>query len=55
MGVIRGGTMGTLWRPVEAYFFDPLPLHTSNAVHRFLSSLSVEIRVQQPRADTLPA
>jgi hypothetical protein len=39
-----------LWRPVEAYFFDPLPLHTSNTVHRFLSSLSVAIRVQQPRA-----
>jgi len=44
-----------LWRPVEAYFFEPLPLHTSNAVHRFLSSLSVEIRVQPSPADTLPA
>ena len=44
-----------LWRPVEAYFFDPLPLHTSNTVHRFLSSLSIEIRVQQPLASTLPA
>jgi hypothetical protein len=44
-----------LWRPVEAYFFDPLPLQNSNAVHRFLSTLRIEIRVQQPRADTLPA
>lgn len=44
-----------LWRPVEAYFFDPLPLHTSSVAHRFLSSLSIEIRVQPPRADTLSA
>ena len=42
-----------LWRPVEAYFFDPLPLRTSSAVHRFLSSLRIEIRAQQPPADRL--
>jgi hypothetical protein len=35
-----------LWRPVEAYFFDPLPIRTSSAVHRFLSSLQLEIRPQ---------
>jgi hypothetical protein len=33
-----------LWRPVEAYFFEPLPLHRSTAVHRFLGSLQLEIR-----------
>jgi len=35
-----------LWRPVEAYFFDPLPIRTSSAAHRFLSSLQLEIRPQ---------
>src|SRR5262249_27912672 len=24
-----------LWRPVETYFFDPLPIRNSSAVHRF--------------------
>jgi hypothetical protein len=33
-----------LWRPVEAFFFNPLPVRTSSAVHRFLSSLDIEIR-----------
>jgi hypothetical protein len=37
-----------LWRPVETYFFDPLPIRTSSEVHRFLSSLRIEIRAQQP-------
>jgi len=35
-----------LWRPVEAYFFDPLPIRRSSAVHRFLSSLRLEVRPQ---------
>lgn len=35
-----------LWRPVEAYFFDPLPLRSSSAVHRFLSGLQLELRAQ---------
>ena len=35
-----------LWRPVETYFFDPLPIRTSSEVHRFLSSLQIEIRPQ---------
>lgn len=37
-----------LWRPVEGYFFNPLPLRTSSTVHRFLRSLEIEIR-PQPR------
>ena len=36
-----------LWRPVEAYFFDPLSVRTSSAVHRFLSSLQIEVRPRQ--------
>lgn len=35
-----------LWRPVETYFFDPLPIRTSSEVHRFLSTLEIEIRAQ---------
>ena len=35
-----------LWRPVETYFFNPLPIRTSSAVHRFLKSLQIEIRPQ---------
>jgi hypothetical protein len=35
-----------LWRPVETYFFDPLPIRTSSEVHRFLSSLEIEIRAE---------
>ena len=35
-----------LWRPVETYFFDPIPIRTSSAVHRFLKSLQIEIRPQ---------
>jgi hypothetical protein len=35
-----------LWRPVETYFFDPLPIRSSSEVHRFLSSLQLEIRAQ---------
>ena len=37
-----------LWRPVEAYFFNPIPIRTSSTVHRFLKSLQIEIR-PQPR------
>jgi len=37
-----------LWRPVETYFFDPLPIRRSSVVHRFLKSLQIEIR-PQPR------
>ena len=37
-----------LWRPVETYFFNPIPIRTSSAVHRFLKSLQIEIR-PQPR------
>jgi hypothetical protein len=40
-----------LWRPVEAYFFDPLPIRRSSAVHRFLASLHLEIRPQRSPAD----
>jgi hypothetical protein len=40
-----------LWRPVEAYFFDPLPIRRSSAVHRFLASLQLEIRPQRLPAD----
>ncbi len=35
-----------LWRPVESYFFNPIPIRTSSAVHRFLKSLQIEIRPQ---------
>jgi len=35
-----------LWRPVETYFFNPIPICTSSAVHRFLKSLQIEIRPQ---------
>ena len=37
-----------LWAPVEAYFFDPIPIRTSSTVHRFLESLQIEIRPQRP-------
>lgn len=37
-----------LWRPVEAYFFNPIPIRTSSTVHRFLKSLQIEIRPQSP-------
>jgi len=39
-----------LWRPVETYFFDPVPIRTSSAVHRFLKSLQIEIRPQADQA-----
>ncbi len=42
-----------LWRPVETYFFDPIPIRTSSAVHRFLKSLQIEIRPQS--RETAPA
>ena len=35
-----------LWRPVETYFFSPIPIRTSSTVHRFLKSLQIEIRPQ---------
>ena len=37
-----------LWAPVEAYFFNPIPIRTSSTVHRFLQSLQIEIRPQRP-------
>jgi hypothetical protein len=40
-----------LWRPVEAYFFDPLAIRTSSAAHRFLKSLQIEICPQRPSPD----
>jgi len=39
-----------LWRPVETYFFDPVPIRTSSAVHRFLQTLQIDIRPQSQRA-----
>jgi hypothetical protein len=39
-----------LWRPVETYFFNPLPIRTSSVVHRFLKSLQIEIRPQAQAA-----
>jgi hypothetical protein len=33
-----------MWRPVEAYFFNPLPIKTSTRAHRFVQSLHVEVR-----------
>ena len=41
-----------LWRPVEAYFFDPILVRTSSAVYRFLKSLQIEIRPQRPLPET---
>ena len=35
-----------LWRPVEAYFFNPLPIRASSRALRFLSSLQIEIHPQ---------
>ena len=42
-----------LWRPVETYFFDPIPIRTSSAVHRFLKSLQIEIRQRPHEAQLL--
>jgi hypothetical protein len=39
-----------MWRPVEAFFFNPIPLRTSISVHRFLKSVQIEIRPQPPRS-----
>jgi hypothetical protein len=33
-----------MWRPVEAYFFNPIPIRTSTAAHRFVQTLHIEIR-----------
>jgi hypothetical protein len=44
-----------LWRPVETYFFNPIPIRTSSAVHRFLRGLQIEIRPQVSRAATMAA
>jgi hypothetical protein len=33
-----------LWRPIEAYFFNPLPIRTSTRAHRFVQSLRIELR-----------
>ena len=35
-----------LWRPVEAFVFNPIPVRTSSRVHRFLKSLQIEVRPQ---------
>jgi hypothetical protein len=35
-----------LWAPVEAYFFNPIPIRRSSVVHRFLKTLQIEIRPQ---------
>jgi hypothetical protein len=42
-----------LWAPVEAYFFNPIPIRRSSAVHRFLKTLRIEIRPQG--RETAPA
>jgi hypothetical protein len=42
-----------LWRPVETYFFNPIPIRTSSAVHRFLKTLRIEVRPQA--RETAPA
>jgi len=39
-----------LWRPVETYFFNPIPIRTSSTVHRFLKDLQIEIRPQPHQA-----
>ena len=33
-----------MWRPVEAFFFNPLPIRTSSKAHRFVQGLEVEVR-----------
>jgi len=33
-----------LWRPVEAFFFNPIPVQASTRVHRFLQTLRIEVR-----------
>ena len=42
-----------LWRPVETYFFNPVPIRTSSAVHRFSRGLQIEIRPQAREAATM--
>jgi hypothetical protein len=42
-----------LWAPVEAYFFNPIPIRRSSTVHRFLKTLRIEIRPQG--RETAPA
>jgi hypothetical protein len=37
-----------LWRPVEAYFFNPLPIRTSTKAHRFVQTLHLELRSARP-------
>ena len=39
-----------LWRPVETYFFNPIPIRTSSRVHRFLQTLQIELRPQPHQA-----
>jgi hypothetical protein len=41
-----------LWLPVESYFFNPIPIRTSSAVHRFLKTLQIEVRPQSQTATT---
>jgi hypothetical protein len=35
---------------VEAYFFNPIPVRTSTAAHRFLQTLHIELRAAAPAA-----
>jgi len=44
-----------LWRPVETYVFNPLPIRASSAALRFLRSLQVEIRAQPAPVDAARA
>ena len=37
-----------MWRPVEAFFFNPLPIRTSSKAHRFVQTLHVEVRAEDP-------
>ena len=39
-----------MWRPVEALFFNPLPVRTSTAAHRFVLSLQLEVRPDPDRS-----
>jgi len=39
-----------MWRPLEEFFVNPIPIRTSISVHRFLKSVQVEIRPQPRRS-----
>lgn len=36
-----------LWRPVEAFFFNPIPVKTSTAAHRLVQTLEIELRAHE--------